>query len=203
VSNQRLRFSRASAAKTQAKVGRILVGTLNLFQSYTTMKANYTTPSLFFFLLLFAAAGCGGSQRPEGLPPTYPLTIRVLQEGKPLEDATVSLVSLEVKWVIGGRTNASGEAKMMTHGKYDGAPEGNFNVMISKTLYEGRDEYDAAMTQGDTAAAQKIDVKAFQYVEDKYTLAKETPVKVEVKRDSKLLEVDAGPAVKIKKEFLR
>ena len=162
--------------------------------------------SLFFSLLaiaLLGTAGCNKNQRPEGLPPTHPLTITVTQEGNPLEGATVSLVSPELKWVIGGVTNADGQAKMMTHGKFEGAPEGTFNVIILKTVYEGRDEYDAAMARGDSAAAQKIDVKAIQFVEDKYTSAKDTPLKAEVKKETKVLDVDAGPVVKITKPFLK
>ena len=169
------------------------------------MKANQVNVSVFFSLLaiaLLGTAGCSKNQRPDGLPPTYPLTITVLQEGKPLEGATVSLVSSEMTWVIGGVTDAEGKATMVTHGKFDGAPEGTFSVRVQKTIYEGREEYDAAMTSGDTAAAQRVDVKMFQLVEDVYT-SKDTPIKVEVKRDTKTLEVDAGPAVRLQKEFLK
>ena len=156
-------------------------------------------------LLVLAAAGCGGPKKPDGLPALYPLTIHVTQEGKPLADATVSLVTPDgsMKWVVGGVTNADGNAKMVTHGKFDGAPEGNFSVMILKTINEGVDEYNAAMTQGDTAAAKKIEVNMWQLVGDDYTLPKTTPIKVDVKKNTKLLEVDAGPAVKIKKPFLK
>ena len=163
---------------------------------------------LCFSLLTIAfiiTVGCGGDQRPDGLPPTYPLTIKVVQEGKPMEGATVSLRFTDgsMNWIIGGVTNAEGKAKIVTHGKYEGAPEGSFNVTVDKTVQEGKAEYDAAIERGDTAAAQKIEVNVWQLVEDDYLLSSKTPIKIEVKKDTKELEVDAGKAVKIKKDFLK
>jgi len=172
------------------------------------MKTNHPNTSLFLSVLtvaLLGILGCGGEQKPDGFPPIYPLTVHVTQEGKPLEDATVSLVSADssMTWIIGGVTDAEGNAKMRTHGKFEGAPEGNFNVVIQKTIHEGLDEYNAAMAQGDTAAAQRIQVNMFQLVEDAYTVARDTPIKVEVTRSTRTLEVDAGPAVRIRREFLK
>ena len=147
--------------------------------------------------------GCGGKPRPDGLPPTYPLAVKVLQEGVPLADATVSLVNADspIQWAVGGVTNAEGVAKMWTHGTYDGAPEGNFSVVILKTVFEGMEEYNAALAREDTGAARRIQVNMFQLVEDVYTSSRTTPIKVEVTKRTKTLEVDAGPAVRLKKEF--
>ena len=172
------------------------------------MKANQVNVSLLLSALaitLLATIGCGGSPRPDGLPPTYPLTIKVLQEGQPLGDAAVALIDQDssVKWAIGGTTNAEGIAQIWTHGTYNGAPEGNYSVVITKTIYEGLDDYNDAMIRGDTAAAQRIQVNMFQLVEDAYTVAKDTPIKVEVTRSTRTLEVDAGPAVRIRGEFLK
>jgi len=149
--------------------------------------------------------GCGGKPRPEGLPPTYPLAVKVLQEGVPLADATVSLVSLDapIQWSVGGVTNADGVAKMWTYGTYDGAPEGSYSVVILKTVFEGLDEYDSAMARGEYSAARRIQVNMFQLVEDAYTSSRTTPIKVEVTKSTKTLEVDAGKAVRLPKEYLK
>ena len=61
----------------------------------------------------------------------------------------------------------------------------------------------AAVNRNDAAAAQKIDVKVFQCVEDAYASAKDTPVHVEVTKGMKVLDVNAGPAVQIKKPFMK
>jgi hypothetical protein len=61
----------------------------------------------------------------------------------------------------------------------------------------------AAMNRGDAAAAQGIEVNVFQCVENVYNSPKDTPVKVEVTKTTKVLEVDAGPAVQIKKPFMK
>ena len=172
------------------------------------MQTNQSSTYLFFFLLAAACVvtvGCGGEQRPDGLPPTYPLSIKVLQEGQPLDDATVTLYFADgsMNWTIGGVTDAGGVAKMYTHGKFEGAPEGSFNVTVSKMLYEGKAEHDAAMDAGDTEAARRIEVNAWQLVADEYMIPARTPIKVEVTKGTKSLEIDAGSAVRIKKEMLR
>ena len=154
---------------------------------------------------LLGMAGCGGEKRPDGFPRLYPLTIHVTQEGKPLEGATIALVTPDgtVPWAVAGTTDAEGNAKMMTQGKYPGAPEGKFNVQILKTVYEGQQEYLDVLNAEGPAAAQRVEVNVFQYVEDAYTSITNTPVKVEVTKSTKILEVDAGPAVKIQKPFMR
>ena len=169
---------------------------------------NQTNMSLCVSLsavMLIGLVGCGGEKKPDGFPPIYPVTVRVTQEGKPLEGASVALTAPDgsVPWVVGGTTDASGNVKLRTHGKYEGAPAGKYNVQVSKVIYEGRDEYLDAMNRNDTAAAQNIDVKVFQYVEDAYTSAKDTPLRVEITKETKLFEVDSGPAVKLQKPFMK
>jgi hypothetical protein len=171
-------------------------------------QANRTKVSLFLSVLaaaLVGVTGCDGERRPDGFPPLYPVTLYVTQEGKPLEGAAISLVTPDgsVPWVVGGVTDAEGKVKMKTHGKFDGAPAGNFNVLISKTVYEGYAEYMAALNRGDLGAARRMTVNVFQCVEDAYTSLKDTPLHVEVTKSTKVFEVDAGQAVKIKKPFMK
>jgi len=112
-------------------------------------------------------------------------------------------VDATLNWAIGGVTDATGVAKMFTHGKFAGVPEGNYNVTVSKIIEEGAAEYYAAVESGDTDAARRIEVNVWQLVGDEYTQPGRTPIKVEIKRDMRTLEVDAGPVVRIRREFLR
>jgi len=78
------------------------------------------------------------------MPPLYPLVLTVTQDGKPLEDARISLFSEEGEstWTVGGTTDVNGRASLMTHGKYQGVPGGKYKVCIFKVEGIMPDEYD-------------------------------------------------------------
>ena len=162
----------------------------------------------FGVLLLFLSfgqlmTGCK-EPRPDGFPEIHPVTLHVTQEGKPLGEAAISLFASDGStWSIGGTTDNNGNAQITTHGKFVGAPLGQFKVVIRKQINEGEDEYNEAMNRQDLAAAAKIDVKVFAYVDDVYNSPQTTPVEIEIKKGDKVIEIDAGTSVKIQKEFLR
>ncbi|MGI5832264.1 MAG: carboxypeptidase-like regulatory domain-containing protein [Thermoguttaceae bacterium] len=84
-------------------------------------------------LLATAITACKPT-RPKGCPKLYPCTIRIVQDGSPLEGATVALFSDDpeiAKWPINSRTDANGEVKLMTQ-TFPGAPLGTYKVTISK-----------------------------------------------------------------------
>ncbi|MCL2622712.1 MAG: carboxypeptidase-like regulatory domain-containing protein [Planctomycetaceae bacterium] len=89
---------------------------------------------VFSFLLIFAAlfiAGCkdkmGGS---------YPMTIKVTQEGNALEGATVFLIQLTGDGQTAvGVTNASGIAAIKSTEGWEGVFPGEYTVTIKKTEY--------------------------------------------------------------------
>lgn len=91
---------------------------------------------LLFFLVPFLF-GCE-EKRPEGMPQLCPVTLEFTQDGAPCVGASVQLVAdgEAGKWPIGGSTDAGGKARLMTYGKYDGAPEGNFKIVVSKVERE-------------------------------------------------------------------
>jgi len=151
-------------------------------------------------------AGCSGESRPEGMPKLYPsVRIKVVQEGTPLEDAYVSLrpEDKSLTWGIGGKTDAQGIAQLWTHGKYKGAYAGTFKVVVTKTVNEGEKEYIAALDRHDTKAAEAVKVQSFSFVEDKFGLENQTPLTIEISSSSNVIEVDAGPVVKIEKPYLK
>jgi hypothetical protein len=171
------------------------------------MTFNKKTVIVFLFLLsLGTITGCGGGPlKPDGLPALYPVTIIITQEGKPVADMFVSLRSTDpaITWAVGSRTDENGHAPIRTHGEFNGAPLGKYKVVLDKQENEGYDEYVAAKNRYDEAAAAKIDVKLFSCVEEKYNALETTPIEIEITPQSKIIEIDAGPQVRIPRTFLR
>ncbi len=93
----------------------------------------YIVPFVVVLTTLFLA-GCRRVERPADMPKLYPCEVAVLSEGKPLAGAKVSFHKKDpdFKWGIGGFTDESGKAVMVTHGQYHGVPEGEYLVAISK-----------------------------------------------------------------------
>lgn len=162
--------------------------------------------SALFITIVVCLSGCAGEKLPPGMPKlNRDACIKVLQDGKPLEGANVSLRPDDkgMTWGVGGKTDAQGIAQLWTHGKYQGAYAGTFKVVVSKNFNEGEAEYTAALTRNDEKAAAAIKVKSFSYVEDKFGSESSTPLKVEITSTSKIVEVDASPAVKIEKPYMK
>ncbi|MCL2744778.1 MAG: hypothetical protein FWE67_13095 [Planctomycetaceae bacterium] len=156
---------------------------------------------LLVIVLLSFVSGCGGQQRPDGFPKVFPVELTVMQEGKPLATASVSLQSPNTKWAIGGATDDNGKVKLVTNG-YPGAPAGKYKVVIMKVFSEGMEERARISAEGggseeSVAAANKIKVTHYSFVKPEYNDIDKTPVEVEITESTKTLEVDAGPAVKI------
>lgn len=170
------------------------------------MKKNFLFGCPISLIIVLAIFLCGCSEKkPPGLPNLYPVSIQVTQAGVPLDEATVSLVSVDAgsNWIIGGLTDTNGKAQLRTYGKYIGAPAGRFKVVVVKQISEGEKEYVEAMNRNDLAAARKINVKIFSCVEDQFGDVKKTPLEIEINKSSKIITVDTGTAVRLKREFLR
>src|SRR5690606_8372893 len=100
-------------------------------------KLNFAYASLPW--LLASLIGCGES-RPEGLPALFPASVTIEQDGKPLSDATVTLVPTDpalARWPVGGQTDATGTANLKTYMQYEGAPAGSFKVTVNKNITKG------------------------------------------------------------------
>ena len=143
--------------------------------------------------------GCKKDPRPEGLPKLYPISVKIVQEGEPLEGAHVAFVSSDpqlMRWPCGGQTGADGIAKINTYG-FDGAPEGVFKVTVSKYETEG------GMTAEESVAAMQSDSKDPPKGESVYNLvapdfgnSSKTTLSVEVKavEVNETPEFDVGKA---------
>ncbi len=127
-------------------------------------------------LSLLWIVGCGGKPTPEGFPDLVPCEVEVIQDGKPLADATVSFVSDQLQWTVGGITNEHGVAQMYTHGDFEGSPEGEFRVTITKTVIEGAPTPEQ-LASPSFAGRGGTD---FDYVDLQYKDPKKTPLQVKV-----------------------
>lgn len=90
-----------------------------------------------FFLGAIALVGCGkgdsGHLKVEKLP-TVPAGGKVLLNGKPLADASVSFLSKEGKVAPGGKTDSSGAFTLSSYGQNDGAPVGSYKVVVAVSM---------------------------------------------------------------------
>ena len=87
-------------------------------------------------LCLCVLGGCSREHRPKDLPKLTPATITFTQDGKPLEKAMVFLYAENpeiAKWTVSSNTNPQGEAILVTHGQFRGAPAGKFKVCVIKS----------------------------------------------------------------------
>jgi len=144
-----------------------------------------------------SAFGCA-EKRPDGFPELYPISIKILQEGKPLEGASVNLVAQDpqlVRWPAGGNTNADGVVELRTYG-YEGAPAGTFKVLVMKTETLGEanspEEAQRLMQEGKLG-----DFERFDLVDTRYRDQAQTPLSLEVKAGSnETQEFDVGAPIR-------
>ncbi len=147
--------------------------------------------------------GCGGPKKPSDLPELYPCKIKVIQDGQPLEGASVQLndPASTSRFVVGGVTNAEGVAELKTDGKFKGAPAGKYKVLISKIFVpeipnevppedpEAKKEYDKKINELNAQQADTIDVK--------FKRPTQTPAEIEVTSSGAEAEFDVGAKVNI------
>jgi hypothetical protein len=95
------------------------------------------TLRLIILLTAFCFAGCAPSL-PKGMPPIYPCTITLTQEGVPLEGASVALIPEDttLTFVFAGATTSSGSVEMYSHGKHRGVPAGKYKLTVIKNDHE-------------------------------------------------------------------
>ncbi|MDR3234261.1 MAG: hypothetical protein LBT46_11470 [Planctomycetaceae bacterium] len=145
--------------------------------------------TITLFIVTLMLSGCG-EKLPAGMPKPYPVTINIIQDGKPLADASVALMPKEAlpngyRWNAVGRTDSWGNARVRTEGKYDGAVPGGYQVMISKFVFEDNNGR----------------MEGFQVVDIPYT-GFSTPESMTVEQKSNRKSIDVGKAVKVSADAL-
>ena len=140
-------------------------------------------------VLILTAVGCTQKKKPDGLPDLYPLTIKlVYDDGTAVEGASVQIISTDTsatqRWNTSGKTDAQGQAVMRTYGEYPGAPIGNYKVIANKEEIT-YDNSDPPQITG-----------RFNRIEKKYNTIQGTDLTLEVKPDTKSVELNVGKAVR-------
>ncbi|MDR1480963.1 MAG: hypothetical protein LBJ00_18725 [Planctomycetaceae bacterium] len=145
--------------------------------------------TILIVVVLFVT-GCGSSSRPKDLPPLHSCVITVMQDGKPLADARVTLVPEAGHWNATGSSDTAGVAEMFTSGSYQGVPEGKYRVCVMKieTLAGKPSEDDSKPGEPD---------RNFNLVDPQYSDTLESPLYIGVVKGTKEYKIDVGKAVKI------
>lgn len=158
--------------------------------------------SVFAFLTASVFdVGCAQPQKPDGMPELYPCVVKLTQEGEPLADASILCLSDDpklIRWAVTGRADANGVAKIFTMGKFEGAPVGDFAVVVSKNAEsanaDGADGSDDLGASGTTASEPVVSLVALELTE-KAT----TPLRMTVEAKSNEFEFDCGAKVEIER----
>jgi hypothetical protein len=86
---------------------------------------------IFFSLLLaFTIVGCGGA---EDTKPVYVVNGKITMAGAPVPKASVIFAPNDGQPVAYGTTEADGTFQLTTYEYHDGAAEGKFDVLVSKS----------------------------------------------------------------------
>jgi len=112
------------------------------------------------------------------LPPFYQTTFTVLQEGKPLADATVTLIPVDavnIHWPAGGTTDNKGVLNVKTS-EFAGVRAGMFKIVVVKTVTE--------------------ETKTYNLVEKVYSHKNITPLTVAIMPGKNEITIDVGKAVR-------
>ncbi|MDR0705128.1 MAG: carboxypeptidase-like regulatory domain-containing protein [Planctomycetaceae bacterium] len=140
---------------------------------------------LSFTIILLTAlcfAGCAPSL-PKGMPPIYPCTITLTQEGVPLKGASVALIPEDttLNFTFAGTTTSSGNIEMYSHGKYRGIPAGKYKLVVTKKANEIQNEK----------------IWTVSLVDVKYTNPDTSPLQVDIAKKKNEFTFELGQSVKI------
>ena len=135
--------------------------------------------------------GCGRQDLPKDLPPLYPQSIHITQEGKPFSGVSVALHPVEAsKWNAGSVTNAQGAAELRTHGLYRGVAAGKYKVTLCREEVETK-------SIGIRNGVEAFQDTYYSLVESKYLQPDTTPLEIEVTKKNAPVTFDIGPPVRI------
>ena len=145
---------------------------------------------------LLLQAGCGGNDgRPADMPRLNPVRITIIQDGKPLGGADVTL-TIKTPMNYGtatGLTDASGVAVLRTHG-FDGVPAGQYTVTVVKRVVEGATQ----TTNPIDGSTYETGGSIYQTVDSQYTDTQTSTLSIEViERRGATESFDVGTAVRV------
>ncbi|MCL2117301.1 MAG: DUF4198 domain-containing protein [Planctomycetaceae bacterium] len=149
--------------------------------------------------VLILALGCNGPEKPSDLPKLYPCKITVIQDGKPLEGAMIFVRPPDgyLRFVIGGKTDAKGVAVIKLDGQWEGVPEGEFYVSISKIVTPpGLERPDETTPLNERRRMQEQAAQQTkETVDPKYSDLAKTQLRLKVDQKAVNESYDVGAAV--------
>lgn len=145
----------------------------------------YSSTLLFAICIL---VGCGGGESPG--KPVFPASGTVTVFGAPLADATIAFApTAEGQPTAIGRTDKTGKFTLTTYEYADGAAEGTYKVVVTKTVSaapapsageaSGHDSDNAAANSH--AASKATAGESVELVPPQYGSSSTTPLTAEVK----------------------
>lgn len=146
--------------------------------------------SLGLILITFLAmtgAGCGFVNETSRPPRTYPVSGRVLRNGKPVEHAQIVFSNPGAPKTAVGETNSEGDFTLTTEQDNDGAVAGEHVVTLFKTmgpLPEASTQPSSAEELAKQAAAGMKAPELDPNVPAQYTDASTSPLRATVKPDA-------------------
>ena len=147
------------------------------------MKTRYTF--LIAPLLVVCSLGCNKVPRPDGMPETFPITFTIMQDGVPLEGATVSSSPVDTeltRWSGGARiTDASGKTIMYSYG-LKGLIAGEHTVVVTKEICHRPPGMESS---------EKDEYELF--VDPKFWSHQTTPLRIDVQRGTREFTLDVEP----------
>ncbi|MDR3234606.1 MAG: lipoprotein [Planctomycetaceae bacterium] len=165
------------------------------------MKHLITITLLIVTLML---SGCG-QKLPPGMPKLYETGLTITQDGSPLTKANVTVISgdySKLPYSGGGQTDAGGQLRLTTEGRYRGLPAGQYIVTVSKV--EGPDialpakvVTDAEIAEFDKLTAE-IRQKSFEVVGEEFADTETSPLRLEVPKRKTSVTLDVSPKVQRK-----
>jgi len=171
------------------------------------MRINIT---LFLLLLISISLSClvgcrFGRERPKDMPRLYPVRLTIIQEGVPLEEATVTLRSKipGFRWSVSGITDSKGEVELVTNGFFPGVPEGEYKILVEKTIRIGPPNPDLREMPADELERSKIfrkiakESKIMIVVDPQYKNEASTPLEIGITKSNNGQTFDVGKPVKI------
>lgn len=147
--------------------------------------------------LAFLSISCSEKKLPDGMPSLHPCTIKVTQEGTPLPEAEIQLIAKDTataRWAVTGRTDKNGLAAIFTMGKYQGAPLGEYTVLIIKQeiVYDHPPkEVNGELEYGPSTA--------FSLISPEQGIAEKSPHHLSIESKKNHFEFDCGKKVRIKR----
>ena len=153
------------------------------------------------FLLLTISAvllpqtGCVKNDgRPADMPRLCPVRVTIIQDGKPLEGADVTLTAKTPMnyGVATGLTDVSGVAVLRTYG-FDGVPNGQYTVTVTRRAVEGATQVTSPIDGSTYETGGTI----FQTVDVQYTDTQSSPLSIDVSGRATTESFDIGTAVHV------